>query len=281
MALGSGRPEVVVALIDGTVSRDYLGLDRRRLRFLGLPDAECHGTDVDTACRHGTLVAGLLGARRTGAAPGICPGCTLLVRPVFGTAPCRSVATRPEELATALTEVLAAGATVVNLSLTVRHAGSLGASAGLRRLSAALDAAAARGVPIVAAADGPSLSGSSVLTLHPAVLPVVACSAGGAPLGGLPLVTTIGRSGLRAPGEKVPGTAPNGSTTARFSGASAAVPFVTGTIALLCSRFPRTSATVVRSAVAQSPFRVRRSVVPPLLDAWAAYATLGSPYLLA
>ena len=35
------------------------------------------------ACRHGTFVAGILCAKRGLSAPAICPGCTLLLRPIF------------------------------------------------------------------------------------------------------------------------------------------------------------------------------------------------------
>jgi hypothetical protein len=46
---------------------------------------------------------------------------------------------------------------------------------------------------------------------------------------------------------------------------------VTGAVALLCSEFPAATAAQVRAAVTQ-PYGLRRAtVVPPLLDAWAAY----------
>ena len=54
------------------------------------------------------------------------------------------------------------------------------------------------------------------------------------------------------------------------SGTSVAAPFVTGAIALLWSVFPDASATEVKSAVTRADVR-RTTIVPPLLDAWAAY----------
>jgi hypothetical protein len=53
-----------------------------------------------------------------------------------------------------------------------------------------------------------------------------------------------------------------------------AAPFVTGTVALLWSEFPRASAATVRAAVTGARGMRRTTVVPPLLDAWAAYEVL-------
>jgi hypothetical protein len=50
--------------------------------------------------------------------------------------------------------------------------------------------------------------------------------------------------------------------------------FVTGAIALLWSKFPAVSAGQVKLAVTQGLTRRRASVVPPLLDAEAAYRAL-------
>jgi hypothetical protein len=52
------------------------------------------------------------------------------------------------------------------------------------------------------------------------------------------------------------------------------VPFVTGAIALLWSEFPAASAAQIKLAVTQAAMPRRASVVPPLLDAWAAYQVL-------
>src|SRR4051812_10355594 len=70
------------------------------------------------ACRHGTFVAGILGARRGARAPAVAPHCTLLVRPVFsemepsGELP----STTPGELAEAIVDCVDAGAWILNLS---------------------------------------------------------------------------------------------------------------------------------------------------------------------
>jgi hypothetical protein len=53
-----------------------------------------------------------------------------------------------------------------------------------------------------------------------------------------------------------------------------AVPFVTGTIALLWSAFPAATAADVKLAVTQAQISRQKTVVPPLLDAEAAYHVL-------
>ena len=114
--------------------------------------------------------------------------------------------------------------------------------------------------------------GSSAITRHPWVIPVVGCDCHGQVLAQSNLGASIGRHGLTAPGHDITSLAASGGH-ATFSGSSAAVPFVTGAIALLWSVFPRASAAQLRLAITGSLAR-RRSVTPPLMDASAAYAAL-------
>ena len=52
------------------------------------------------------------------------------------------------------------------------------------------------------------------------------------------------------------------------------MPFVTGAIALLWSEFPRATAAQIKLAITNTSSLQRVSVVPPLLDAAAAYQIL-------
>jgi subtilisin family serine protease len=61
-----------------------------------------------------------------------------------------------------------------------------------------------------------------------------------------------------------------------MSGSSAAAPVVTGAIALLWSEFEAATADEIRSAVLTRSLIDRRSIVPPLLDAEAAWQRLAT-----
>ena len=120
MSRSQGRAEVAVALIDGPVNLDNPDLAQSRIREIPASiGGSCSRRD-SVACMHGTFVAGMLVARRGSPAPAICPGCTLLLRPIFaentngnGKMPSAS----PEELATAIADAISAGANVINLAL--------------------------------------------------------------------------------------------------------------------------------------------------------------------
>src|SRR5215472_5138095 len=118
MKRGQGRPEIMVALIDGPVALDHPDLARATVREIpGTLKGTC--TRADTlACTHATLVAGILSARRGSVAPAICPGCTLLLRPIFAemaNGPGRMPSATPEELAEAIVDIVDGGARVINL----------------------------------------------------------------------------------------------------------------------------------------------------------------------
>ncbi|MER6912471.1 S8 family serine peptidase [Streptomyces sp. NPDC000594] len=265
----AGRPSVVVGLIDGPLAPDHPAFTGRRIREVrpAAGTGPCRHGDV--CCAHGTAVAGLLVGT-----PGICPGCTLLSRPLFadrppggGPATCLT-GVRTGELADAITETVDAGARVLNLSLAQP------APSGIRdhALEAALDHAANHGVIVVVAAGNQGRVGGGVLTTHPWVIPVVAYDPAGRPLPGSNLGASIGRNGLGAPGDRVSGTGFDGRPFP-LSGTSAAAPFVTGAAALLLAALPAAGPVAVRHALTHTPGR-RSGVLPPLLDAWSAYAAL-------
>ena len=268
MERSSGISDVVIGLIDGPVAMDHADLVKTTIREVpGMQSATC-SVSSSIACMHGTFVAGILSARRGSAAPSICPECTLLVRPIFpesrignGDMPSAT----PGELATAIHEVVKAGARVINLSAALLQL----TSRGVQSLQQALDFAAARGVITVAAAGNQSTVGSSAITRHPWVIPVIGCDLQGRPTMESNLGSSIGRWGLAAPGENIASLGTDGGSR-RFGGTSAAAPFVTGTIALLWSEFPGARAAQIKLALMQVGRR-SRTIVPSLLDAWAAY----------
>jgi subtilisin family serine protease len=126
---------------------------------------------------------------------------------------------------------------------------------------------------VVAAARNQGTVGSSAITRHPWVIAVIGCDSEGRPTTESNLGSSIGRRGLGAPGQNITSLGTNGQPQIS-RGTSAAAPFVTGAIALLWSEFPGTSAARIKLAVTQAGRRSRRTIAPPLLDAWAAYEAL-------
>jgi subtilisin family serine protease len=234
MARTRGRPEIPVGLIDGPVDLRHPGLGPGPVRTLPPgQDGGCRRHD-SAACLHGTFVAGMLSGDRARAA-GVCPDCTLLVRPLFPevTAGEGQPAATAAELAGAIRDCLRAGARVINLSLAVAQPRWLGE----RELADSLDQAMQQGTLIVAAAGNEGTVGGSPITNHPWVIPVVACDAAGRPLNRTNLGSSIGRNGLRAPGQAITGLGAGATITA--GGTSVAAPFVAGAAALLWSEYRR------------------------------------------
>ncbi|HWP93371.1 MAG TPA: S8 family serine peptidase [Thermodesulfobacteriota bacterium] len=282
MDIASGRPEIVVGLIDGPVLLDHPDLSGGDIREVPGKLAGACAQASSVACLHGTFVAGILCGKRGSVAPAICPDCTLLVRPIFaetmsGNGNSRSQhlepmpSTTPDELAAALIETIDAGAHVINLSAAMAQL----SSTGERELVGALNYASKRGVLIVAAAGNQGAVGSTVITRHPWVIPVVACDLQGRPISYSNLGNSIGRRGLSAPGDNITSLGADGKPLT-FSGTSAAAPFVTGAIALLWSEFPKATGADMKVVITRSNGRRRNTVVPPLLDAWGAYQIIRS-----
>ena len=270
MELSAGRSEIAVGLIDGPVAVSHSDLAGHIREAPGTAAACTQATSA--ACLHGTFVAGVLSAKRGSVAPAVCPDCTLLVRPVFAEGGADNLvapSAEPQELAAAILACIEAGARVINLSLALMQSSPQGRVALLQ----ALDHAARRGVLIVAAAGNQGAVGGTIITAHPWVVPVGACDLSGKPLNQSNLSHSIGRRGLLAPGEQVTSLGAEGKPLT-LGGTSAAAPFVTGAIALIWSLIPAASGAELRLAFLQAHARVRATVTPPLLNAWAAYQAL-------
>ena len=260
-----------VGLIDGPVVTQHRELASEHLQEIsGNNRARCT-QPKSAACLHGTFVAGMLSARRNSPAPAICPNCTLLVRPVFAEVLGREhmPSATPNELAAAIIECIDAGANVINLSVALAQP----STKREQHLEEALNEAVRRHVIVAAAAGNQGVIGSSPLTRHPWVIPVVACDLHGRPMNETNLGRSIGKWGLRAPGEGVTSLGTDGQPL-KLGGTSVAVPFLTGATALLWSEFPSATAAQIKLAMTQTFVPRRASVVPPLLDAAAAYRIL-------
>jgi subtilisin family serine protease len=271
MQRSRGNPEVKIGLIDGPVYARHPDFAPDSLREIPGSNPACIQSS-SSACLHGTFVAGILSAKRGSIAPAICPGCVLLIRPIFSeraTFDNSLPSATPAELATAIHQCIDAGARIINLSLAVMRP----SSQVEEPLRDALNKAVRRDVIIVAAAGNQRTLGSSAITGHPWVVPVVACDLWGKPLEESNLGGSIGRRGICAAGSSVTSLSAVRQPLA-LRGTSIAAPFVTGAIALLWSEFPAATASEIKLAICAAAERRRTSVVPPLLNAAAAFNSL-------
>lgn len=269
MDVTSGTPEMIVGLIDGPIAVDHPDLAAATVRIPG-PAGACREPG-SASCRHGTFVAGILAARRGAQAPAIAPDCTLLVRPVFSEAePIGEVpSATPRELAGAIVDCVDSGARVLNLSAAIGWAPIATES----EVKEALLYTMRRGVLVIAAAGNEGVVGGSAITRHPWVIPIVGYARSGWPLAQSNLGRSMGIGGVGAAGEGVISLAAEGGSTVS-AGTSIATPFVSGAAALLWSVFPDATAVEVKEALLSSSAERRRTVAPPLLNAWRAYELL-------
>lgn len=269
MGRSSGSPRIVIGLIDGPVVVGHPNLTSENIHVMpGKLPGICTQANSD-ACTHGTFIAGILSAKRGSGAPAICPDCTLLVRPIFAETSASGSempSASAEELSVAIIENVKTKAQVINLSVAL----SQPSSRSERSLEEALDYAADRGTIVVAASGNQGALGSTVITRHPGVIPVVAYDSYGRPMHDSNWGISIGKRGLGAPGRNVISLGANGKTRT-LGGTSAAAPFVTGSIALLWSVFPKASPGDIRHAIMQTGVARRTTVIPPLLNAGTAY----------
>jgi subtilisin family serine protease len=268
MSRTRGRSELIIGLIDGPVVLDHPQLASENIRKVPGDRAGDCTQPSNVACLHGTFIAGILSGKRHSFAPAICPDCTLLIRPIFAEGGKNEQLPRaaPKALADAIVECVEAGARCINLSLALERP----SPAAERDLDDALDHAFKREVIVVAAAGNQRSLGSSALTRHATVIPVVACDLQGRPTNDSNLGRSIGLRGLTAPGGAITSLGPDDKPVT-LGGTSVATPFVTGAIALLWSEFRKATAAQIKAAVTNAHGPRRTRVVPPLLNASAAY----------
>lgn len=270
----SGNRLVKVGLIDGPIflgHPDLMGQNIQEIPGKGSMACSAAGSH---ACTHGTFVAGMLAAKRSSGAPAICPDCSLFVCALFRDEESRE-GSRPrataEDLAECIVTIIESGVRVLNLSVALEQS----SLRGKQKLNEAMDYAAKRRVIVVAAAGNEGVVGTTAITGHPWTIPVIAIKHSGVPLSDTNLGRSVGRFGLSAPGEKISSLGVD-SNLRSLGGTSVAAPFVTGAIALLYSEYPTATAGEIKSALLESSKGRRNTIVPPLMDAWAAYQTLNS-----
>ncbi|MFT3696964.1 MAG: S8/S53 family peptidase [Kofleriaceae bacterium] len=198
--------------------------------------------------------ARFIAALQTATTASICPQCSLLT---YGTS-----TTTAASLAGSIDDAVLRSARVINLACPKITCNEIEA----KMLRAALDFAAQRGVVVIGGANA-----ATVITQHPWVVTVATCDLEGTPATVIER-PTFGRD-LMAPGIEVESFDEGGVQHA--NGASVAMPFVTGAVALLCSAHPNASGFAIREALLHV-HAGRKPTTPPLLDAWQAYTFLRS-----
>lgn len=261
---------VRIGLIDGAVEGEHPALAGALIETPGGGGAaRCTMAD-SIGCRHGTFLASLLVGGGMPGIRGICPEATLVSLPVFAELPGPGTipSVRPEALAAAIHRLIDAGTQVINLSVGI----ATGSPRAIPEMIEACTRARSADTLLVAASGNQARLGPVWLFADDWVIPVAASLADGSIDLRSNLGPGIGRRGLSAPAAEVRGAlAPD--RIGIMGGSSVATAFVTGTLALLRSLYPRLPAAHLREAILLEPRRVR-SIVPPPLDAAASLAWL-------
>lgn len=261
-SIGATQP-LRVAVIDGPY--DAVALSGVLAQEpINLANGSCSGSPA-SACKHGTFVMGLLGARSGAVIPGLCPDCRLLHIPLFldERAPWASLG----ELAGAIRLAVAAGARLVNLSVAI-----LGDEPQYQRdLMSALEFAESEGTVLVVAAGNQGRLATGMLLSHPTTIPVTAVDATQRLLQHSNFGPMLTRRGIAALGQDVAGYAPGGGMTV-MSGTSVAAAVATGILAELWAARPNATALAMRAAVAL--LGPRRGAIPPSIHRQTFLMTL-------
>jgi subtilisin family serine protease len=172
-----------------------------------------------------------------------------------------SLTTLDHRLAQAIMLALSRSASVIQMSLEFSPYGYF------RQTSAAISAAAKKGVRVVISAGNSGYLGQNPLLASPGVIPVAMFDEDGLPDLRTGLGLTVGMRGLLAPGVSIPVAVPP-DHYGLASGTSYAASFVTAAFALLYSIYPKLTPDDVWNALLYKNYerRIRASILPPLLD---------------
>jgi subtilisin family serine protease len=204
-----------VAVVDTGIDETHPDLSGRVLLGPNFNNARKSSRDDNG---HGSHVAGTIGAGDNGlGVVGVAPSCTLVAVKVLD----RNGSGWLSDVVAGIDWAAANGAAVINLSL--------GSSADLQALKDSVDAAAAAGVVVCAAAGNDGTDAPLYPAAYPSVLSVAATDAADAPAWFSSFGSTVDLAG---PGVDVPSTYKDGGY-ATLSGTSMATPHVAGTAALL------------------------------------------------
>ena len=227
--IATGNPDIVIGVLDSGIS-PHPELAGRILPGINITN----GTTVVTdSCNHGTHVAGIIAATRNNGVgiAGVCGNAKLL--PVAIVSPCNGSETW---LADGIVWAVDNGADILNMSLQY--------STGSDYLRAAVQYAAARGVPMVAA-TGNSNGAVAAPARWPETVAVASVTAANVRA----LSSNFGPEvDIAAPGDQVYSLNSSGGYTLK-SGTSMATPHITGIMALMRHINPTMTSSQMRDAI--------------------------------
>lgn len=227
--IATGNPDIVIGVIDSGIS-PHPELAGRILPGFNTTNGTAVVTD---GCNHGTHVAGIIAATRGNGAgiAGICGNAKLL--PVVIVSPCNGSETW---LADGIVWAVDNGADILNMSLQY--------SVGSDYLRAAVQYAAAQGVPMVAATGN-----SNAAVAFPARWPETVAVASVTAANVRASTSNFGPEvDIAAPGDQIYSLNSSGSYTFK-SGTSMATPHITGTMALMRQVNPAMTSAQMRDAI--------------------------------
>jgi subtilisin family serine protease len=248
----SGDPDLVIAIIDGVIDGSHSDFSSDSIKTLNdenqpSNNASCAIKD-SPSCQHGTFIAGILAANRQSSAPGLCPQCTFISKPLFCESASLSQCPLVDEndLANAIRHSIKAGANIINMSVGLNSR----PTALSENLSQAYNEAQKAGVLLIGASGNQASEQVNSIFQHPWVIPVAAMDPQGQIIPSSNGGPWVVEHGLMAPGNAIVSCAAGGGYQ-QMSGTSVAAPFVTATAALLWSQAPKADAKTIRNALLQ------------------------------
>lgn len=252
-----GSEDITIAILDGQVLKTHDSLREARLHLLGDKAAEA-APATGNGMQHGTAIASLLFGQPGSDATGFAWRCKGLIRPIYRDGPDGIIPASQEDLATAIREVIAAGADIINIS-----GGELAGDRAMSPLLAEALAEAERAdILVIAATGNDGCDCAHFPAAAPSVLAVGALDIKGMALSSSNFGAHYATHGIVAQGAGMAAAATDGSVM-HPQGTSMATAVVSGAAALLMAAGRRAGQRFGASALRHALIAGAQSVDGP------------------